>query len=70
MDVKLRSRIDELIEESGLRREKVARELGVKTHQLKKIAKGQSWADPPKMYVLARLLDVEITELYDVEWRN
>jgi transcriptional regulator with XRE-family HTH domain len=70
MEVKLRSKIDELIEASGLRPGFVAKKLGVSTRQLRNLRTGDSYLNAPKMYVLARLLDVEITELYEVEWRN
>jgi transcriptional regulator with XRE-family HTH domain len=70
MEVKLRSKIDELIEAKGLRPGYVAKKLGVSTRQLRNLCIGDSYLNAPKMYVLARLLDVEITELYDVEWRN
>lgn len=66
MEIKLKCNIDDLIEESRLRRKAIAEELGVSTHQLKNIAKGNSWAKPPQMYMLAKLLRVKVTDLYTV----
>lgn len=63
----MKSNIDELIERSGLRRNFIANELGVSTKQLKNIATGHSWPDPPKMFILSELLGVELNDLYSIE---
>lgn len=61
----LRSRIGELIEESGLRKAYIAKKLGVTVHQLRNYETGQSLIPIDKAYILAELLGVKVDDLYE-----
>lgn len=60
----LRSRIGELIEESGLRKAYIAKKLGVTVHQLRNYETGHSLIPIDKAYILAELLGVKVDDLY------
>lgn len=64
MTLELHSNIDKLILNNGLRRKFIADQLGISTAQLKNISTGRSWADAYKMYLLADILNCEVTDLY------
>lgn len=61
----LRSRIEELINESGYKKAFIADKLGITYKQLRNYETGRSLIPFDKGYVLADLLGVGIDELYD-----
>jgi len=62
--VELVSRINEVIREKGYRKSWVAEQIGVSRQQLGNWSRGTSYPPLPKAFELARLLDVEITDLW------
>ncbi|MRX70832.1 XRE family transcriptional regulator [Bacillus lacus] len=64
--MKLKSNIGRLIKESGLRDEIFRESLNVKQHQLRKIKLGESFPTVPKLFLLAKILNCSVDQLYDV----
>jgi transcriptional regulator with XRE-family HTH domain len=63
----LRPKIENLIKESGLRKDFVAAKLRTSTRMLRKYEKGESIMPMEKAYILARLLGVRVDDLYEYE---
>jgi len=61
-------KIEELILKSGLRKSHIAERLGVSVRQLRKYEKMESLIPIDKAFVLARLLEVKVDDLY--EWED
>lgn len=60
----IKSNIDELIKESGLRDSFIREKLEIKQHQLRKIKKGESYPTVPKLFILADVLGCKVDDLY------
>jgi DNA-binding XRE family transcriptional regulator len=60
----MRCRIEELIKESGLRKDYIANKLGVSTRQLRNYEKQVSYPPMDKAYILADILRVKVDDLY------
>ncbi len=61
----MRCRIEELIKERGLRKDFVARKLGISTRQLRNYELQVSYIPMDKAYILADLLGVKVDDLYN-----
>jgi transcriptional regulator with XRE-family HTH domain len=59
------SRIELLIKESGLRKSFIAEKLNVSVKQLRNYEVGHSLIPMDKAYILAKLLNVRVDELYE-----
>jgi putative transcriptional regulator len=70
MEIEVKNNVDYYIEKSGLKLKFIAKELDVSMTQLRNWRSGRSYPTVPKLFKLALLLDVELTELYEVERRN
>jgi putative transcriptional regulator len=70
MEIEVKNNVDYYIEKSGLKLKFVAKELDVSMTQLRNWRSGRSFPTVPKLFKLALLLDVELTELYEVERLN
>lgn len=60
----IKSNIDELIKESGLRDSFIREKLGIKQHQLRNIKIGKSYPTVPKLFLLADILGCKVDDLY------
>lgn len=56
--------IENLIEQSGLRKGYIADKLSISVRQLRKYEKGESLIPMDKAYILAELLEVKVDDLY------
>lgn len=64
--MKLRCRLEELIKESGLRKDFIADKLQISTRQLRNYEKQISYIPADKSYILKKILRLEtIDELYE-----
>lgn len=63
----LKSRIKELVEESGYKRSFIADKLKVSVKQLRNYERGHSYVPMDKAYILADLLGVKVDDLYQRE---
>jgi putative transcriptional regulator len=70
MEIEVKNNLDYYIGKSGLKLKFIAKELDVSMTQLRNWRSGRSYPTVPKLFKLALLLDVELTELYEVERRN
>ena len=64
--MEIRSNIERLIRESGLRDEVIREALQIKQPQLRNIKKGESYPTAPKLFALAKLLKCKVDDLYEV----
>lgn len=58
-------RIEEAIKDSGLKKIYIAAQLGISRETLRNWCKGISYPSAPELFMLARLLNKKIEELYD-----
>ncbi|MEK5390232.1 helix-turn-helix transcriptional regulator [Margalitia sp. FSL K6-0131] len=65
--MKLTPNIEKNIKSSGLRKDFIANKLNVSVRQLRKYETGESLIPIDKAYVLARLLNKKVDDLYDFE---
>lgn len=63
----MRCKIEELIKQSGLRKDYIANELGISTRQLRNYELQNSYPPIDKAYSLADLLGVKVDDLYEKE---
>jgi transcriptional regulator with XRE-family HTH domain len=63
--MELRCRLEELIKESGLRKDYIAKQIGCTTRQLRNYEKQVSILPMDKAYILAELLHVKVDDLYE-----
>ncbi|MFE3973204.1 MULTISPECIES: helix-turn-helix transcriptional regulator [unclassified Peribacillus] len=63
----MRCKIEELVKQSGLRKDYIANELGISTRQLRNYELNRSYPPIDKAYLLADLLGVRVDELYEKE---
>ncbi|WP_394139535.1 helix-turn-helix domain-containing protein [Cytobacillus oceanisediminis] len=61
----MRCRIEDLIKESGLRKDFIAKKLGISSRQLRNYEKEISLIPMDKAYILADLLGVRVDDLYE-----
>lgn len=60
----MKCRIEELIREKGLRKDFIAKKLGVSYRQLRNYETMDSYPPIDKAYILADLLEVKVDDLY------
>lgn len=63
----LTSNIEQLIKKSGLRKGFIAEKLKITVRQLRKYETGESLIPMDKAYILARLLECKVDDLYEEE---
>lgn len=63
----MKSRIGELIDKKGYRKNFVAKELGISPVQLSNWISGRSYPTMEKSFKLAALLDVKVDDLYGLK---
>ncbi len=61
----MKSNIEKLIRESGLKKKFVAEKLGISVKQLRNYEIGHSLIPMDKAYILAELLGVKVDDLYE-----
>jgi transcriptional regulator with XRE-family HTH domain len=61
----MKSRIEELIKESGLRKDYIAKKLDISTRQLRNYELQLSYPPIDKAFILADLLGVKVDDLYE-----
>ncbi|PKR86087.1 helix-turn-helix transcriptional regulator [Heyndrickxia camelliae] len=61
----MKSKIEELIKNSGLKKNFIADKLNVSVHQLRNYETGRSLIPIDKAYLLADLLGVKVDDLYE-----
>ncbi|MED5040756.1 helix-turn-helix transcriptional regulator [Geobacillus stearothermophilus] len=61
----MKSRIGEWIEKRGYKKKYIAEQLKVSQRQMSKWISGESYPTVPKLFRLAKLLDVKVDDLYD-----
>lgn len=61
----LRCRLEELIKQSGYRKDFIADRLGISTRQLRNYELNKSYIPMDKAYILAELLGVKTDDLYE-----
>lgn len=64
--LKIKSKIEELIHDSGLQKKFIANKLNVSVHQLRNYETGKSLIPMDKAFILAELLRKKVDDLY--EW--
>ncbi|MGD6782125.1 XRE family transcriptional regulator [Sutcliffiella horikoshii] len=64
--MRIKSNIQELVDKSGLRDKYIRDQLNIQQPQWRNIKKGESYPTVPKVFLLARILDVKVDELYEV----
>lgn len=64
--MKIKSNIEELVDKSGLRDKYIREKLNIQQPQWRNIKKGESYPTVPKMFILAKVLNVKVDELYEV----
>ena len=64
----IRCRLEELIKESGLRKDYIAKKLKISTRQLRNYEIQKNFIPMDKAYILANLLGVKTDDLY--EWKE
>jgi len=64
---KMKSNIGKYIEESGFKRSFIANKLGITGRHLVKYINGESYPPVPKLFLLARLLNTKVDDLYEFE---
>lgn len=62
--MELKSNIEDLIKESGLKKKFIAEKLGVSVAQLRNYENGHSLIPIDKAFILAELLNVKVDDLY------
>ena len=62
--MKLVSRMEKLIEDSGLKKKYIADKLGVSVHQLRNYETGRSLIPIDKAFILCDLLNCKVEDLY------
>ena len=65
--MKLTPNIEKIIKSSGFRKDFIANKLKVSVRQLRKYETGESLIPIDKAYILARLLDKKVDDLYKFE---
>lgn len=65
MKTLLKSNIGNLIKERGLKKSFIAKKLGISVHQLRNYEIGHSLIPMDKAYILAKLLNVRVDDLYE-----
>lgn len=65
MNMILRCRLEELIKESGYRKDFIADRLGISTRQLRNYELNKNYIPMDKAYILAELLGVKTDDLYE-----
>ena len=63
----MRSNIEKLVKESGLRKGYLAEKIGVTVRQFRKYETGHSFIPIDKAYILAALLNCKVDDLYTRE---
>jgi len=63
----LRSRIGELLRVSKYRREHIIKELGISPNTLTNWVTGKTYPTMDKAYILARILECKLEDLYTLE---
>lgn len=63
----MKSRLNELIEKSGLRKKYIAKEVGITPTQFSNWIAGRSYPPLDKAYKLAKLLNCKVDDLYEEE---
>lgn len=61
----LRCKIEELIKQSGLRKDYIADKMQISTRQLRNYELQKSYIPMDKAYILADLLNVKVDDLYE-----
>jgi transcriptional regulator with XRE-family HTH domain len=61
----LRCRLEELIKNSGFKKEYIANKLGISARQLRNYEKQISYIPMDKGYILSDLLGVKVDDLYE-----
>lgn len=64
----IRCKLEELIKESGLRKDYIAKKLKISTRQLRNYEIQKNFIPMDKAYILANLLGVKTDDLY--EWKE
>ncbi|MEI2392235.1 helix-turn-helix transcriptional regulator [Priestia megaterium] len=62
-----KNKIGEYIEESGYRKNFIAKKLGIGERQLTKYITGESYPSVPRLFQLTKLLDCTAEDLYEFE---
>ena len=65
--MKLKCHIETYINESGLKKGFIAKQLGISTSQLRNYEIGKSYPPTDKLFLLAKLLRVSTDDLYEWE---
>ena len=68
--MKLRCNLEQLIKESGLRKDFIAKKLGISTKQLRNYETMKSFIPMDKAFMLAEILNCKIEDLYTKEEEN
>lgn len=63
----MKCNIGKYIEESGFKRSFIANKLGITGRHLVKYINGESYPPVPKLFLLARILNVTVDDLYEFE---
>lgn len=63
--LKIKSKIEELINDSGLQKKFIANKLNVSVHQLRNYETGKSLIPIDKAFILAELLRKKVDDLYE-----
>ncbi|MGN8234663.1 helix-turn-helix transcriptional regulator [Priestia flexa] len=63
----MKCNIGKYIEESGLKRSFIANKLGITGRHLVKYINGESYPPVPKLFLLAKLLNAKVDDLYEFE---
>ncbi|MCA1029209.1 helix-turn-helix domain-containing protein [Cytobacillus kochii] len=59
-------RIEQLIQNSGFRKNYIAERLGISVRQLRKYEKQESLIPIDKAYLLAKMLNIKVDDLYEM----